>query len=176
MLYFWKMKFETYFFIFWFPCLFFNHNVQALSSSGILYYNFLKGFVSVLLFFTFLQPCMFLWKRIKKVETLKGGFLGKTDEYEFYFWTDSVDYLFIYFFLVQFPVRSNVYFIVGTDSAFKAETIKVLTEIFEGIPLAKYRIAVSTTNGFFKGIADFKSKEWLLGDLRYTILFSHFYL
>jgi len=65
---------------------------------------------------------------------------------------------FLIYIAVLFPIQTNLFFIIDVG-IYKDYVRNILSQLFDGINLLKYRLSTYTTNGVYKKIVDFQSRE-----------------
>lgn len=73
------------------------------------------------------------------------------------------------------PVHENLFFVIDADQE-KTDLVQtILSQLFDGINLLKYRLGVYTTNGVSKNINEFQSRKCTIVDVtRYNKIFFKF--
>ena len=70
----------------------------------------------------------------------------------------------------ELPVYQNLFFVIDAGQEHTGLVQTILSQLFDGINLLKYRLGVYTTNGVFKHINEFQSRKCTISDVtRYLI-------
>ena len=63
------------------------------------------------------------------------------------------------------PVHENLFFVIDAGQEYTDLVQTILSQLFDGINLLKYRLSVYTTNGVFKHINEFQSRKCTILDI-----------